>query len=58
MEQLCKPTRRYQDLLEQDDDDEITHHFECSEVQLDVPVEDFLVYDWDWKDLQTFLTGE
>jgi hypothetical protein len=57
MEQLCKPTQRYQDLLEQDDD-EITRtsHFECTEVQLDVSVEDFLVYDWDWKDLQAFLS--
>jgi hypothetical protein len=49
MEHFCEPTaRRYED---DDDDDEI-----FDEVQLAVPVEDFLVYRWDWKDLQAFLT--
>jgi hypothetical protein len=31
--------------------------FECTEVQLAVSVEDFLVYNWDWKELRAFLTG-
>jgi hypothetical protein len=55
MEQFCKPTtRRYQGISEasafRDDP------FEYTEVKLDVPLEDFLVYRWDWKDLQAFLS--
>jgi hypothetical protein len=53
MEQFCSSTRRYQEALKRDDDDD----FEWTEVQLAVPVEDFLAYRWDWKDLQAFLTG-
>jgi hypothetical protein len=54
MEQFFTPTRplRY-DLLE-----ESTHGaIPCTEVQLAVSVEDFLVYIWDWKELRAFLTG-
>jgi hypothetical protein len=56
MEQLFTPTRplRY-DLLE-----ESTHGcdpLECTEVQLAVSLEDFLIYNWDWKELRAFLTG-
>ncbi len=54
MEQFCSPTRRYQDILEWNDDH---GDFEWTEVQLGAPVEDFLAYCWDWKDLQAFLIG-
>jgi hypothetical protein len=55
MEQLCAPTRRYQEVWElgRDDDED----FQYTEVELTVPVEDFLIYYWDWKDLRSFLTG-
>jgi hypothetical protein len=55
MEHFCTPTRRYQDLLEQGD--AFLHQFECTEVQFIVTVENFLVYRWEWKDLEAFLTG-
>jgi hypothetical protein len=32
--------------------------FECNEVQLAVPLEDFLVCNWDWKDLRAALTDD
>jgi hypothetical protein len=58
MEQLVTPTRRYQELLEESNDMSQLDLFEYTEVQLTLPVEDFLVYYcWDWKDLRAFLTG-
>jgi hypothetical protein len=51
MEQFCSPSRRYQDILDVDD-------YDWTEVQLAVPVEDFLAYRWVWEDLQAFLTGD
>jgi hypothetical protein len=48
IEQVC--TRRFQD----DDDDGA---FDFTEVQLAMPVEDFLVYRWEWEDLKAFLNG-
>jgi hypothetical protein len=56
MEQLCAPTRRYQDIWElgrNGDEDP----FAYTEVALTVPVEDFLIYYWDWNDLRAFLNG-
>jgi hypothetical protein len=50
IEQVCLPTRRFQGV---DDDDA----FEFTEVQLAMPVEDFLVYRWEWEDLKVFLKG-
>jgi hypothetical protein len=44
MEHLFTPTRRYQDLFEQDRDDDDGRPFEYTEVELAVPVEDFLIY--------------
>jgi hypothetical protein len=53
MEHFCEPTtRRYRGNEQDDDDDGI-----FDEVQLAVPVENFLVYRWDWKDFQAFLIG-
>jgi hypothetical protein len=54
MEQFFKPTRRYQERMEFDDDD---GPFERTEVELAVPVEEFLSYRWDWKDLCAFVSG-
>jgi hypothetical protein len=58
MEQICTPrTRsRFQDGFDHDmyDDD---GDFPYTEVQLAMPVEDFLAYRWDWKDLLVFLDG-
>jgi hypothetical protein len=53
MEEFFTPTRRYQVTWEQEREDP----FECDEVKLSVPVEEFLNYRWDWKDLRAFLTG-
>jgi hypothetical protein len=55
MEHLCAPTRRYQELIEHDRDDD--GPFEYTEVALAISVEDFLIYYWNWKDLQAFLAG-
>jgi hypothetical protein len=53
MDQLCTPTRRYQDLWE-----ECTNApFEYTEVQLAVHVPEFLIYHWDWEALGAFLIG-
>jgi hypothetical protein len=57
MEQFCKPTtRRYQGILEASPFRD--GPFEYTEVQLAVPLEDFLVYRWDWNDLKAFLSTE
>jgi hypothetical protein len=47
---------RYQDILDEQSNSEYDPH-EYTDIQLAVPVEDFLVYRWDWKDLRAFLTG-
>jgi hypothetical protein len=52
--QVCSPTRRYQGMLGRDDDDD---DFDWTEMQLAMPVEDFLVYRWEWEDLKAFLDG-
>ncbi len=59
MKEICTPTRRYQDMLRYQDSleastirDDLFHY---TEVQLAIPVEDFLVYRWDWTDLKAFL---
>jgi hypothetical protein len=56
MEDFFTPTRplRYH-LTEESPDGEAP--FECNEIGLTVSVEDFLVCNWDWKDLRAVLTG-
>jgi hypothetical protein len=55
MEQFFIPTRSdLQDLCEEQENLGV---FEYEEVQLAVPVEEFLNYHWDWEDLLAFLTG-
>jgi hypothetical protein len=54
MEKFFTPTRRYQEIWEEYDDES---PFEYTEVALAVPVEDLLVNRWDWRDLQAFLSG-
>jgi hypothetical protein len=56
MEQFFTPTRRLQDLWEQDDDAE--DPWEYTEVQLAVPVEEFLICRWVWEDLCSFASGD
>jgi hypothetical protein len=56
MEHLCVPTQRYQYMFEYDSEDD-EGPLEYTEVELTIPVEDFLIYNWDWKDLQAFLAG-
>jgi hypothetical protein len=52
MEELfTSPYKDLKDLFEGGWDD-------FTEVDLIVPVEEFLVYRWDWKDLQAFVTGD
>jgi hypothetical protein len=54
MEQFFPSTRRYQDRFEaeRDDDDGPVGY---TEVELAVPVKDFLSCRWDWEDLRAFL---
>jgi hypothetical protein len=56
MDQFFTPTRRYHDLCELGMDDDLGP-FEYTEMELAVPVEEFLVCDLDWKYLWAFLTG-
>lgn len=57
-EQFFRPTRRYQNIFAREwDDDDGPFTFAYTELELAVPVEDFLVYPWDWKDLYVFVTG-
>jgi hypothetical protein len=56
MEQICTPIQRFQDVMDHDWDDD-NGDFRYTEVKLTIPVEYFLSYRWDWKDLQAFLTG-
>jgi hypothetical protein len=58
MEQICTPTRRYQDAFFDHDWDDDDGNFHYTELQLAIPVEDFLVYHWDWTDLKAFLTRD
>jgi hypothetical protein len=59
MEEFFTPTRRYQDIWEEEDREDDGESFEhrYTEVALAIPVEDFLVNRWDWNDLRAFLTG-
>jgi hypothetical protein len=52
MDQFFTPTRRYQDIW-----DDFYGPFEYTEIELAVPVEEFLVCNLDWKYLWHFLTG-
>jgi hypothetical protein len=56
MEKFFTPTRRYQDLIGHDRDDD-DGPFEYTEVELTIPVEEFLVNFLDFKVLWPFLTG-
>jgi hypothetical protein len=56
MEKFFTSTRRYQDLVEYDRDVD-DGPFEYTEVELTIPVEEFLVHFMDWKGLWDFLTG-
>jgi hypothetical protein len=56
MEKFFTPTRRYQELFEHDSNG-YDGLFEYTEVELAVPVEEFLVHFLDWKGLWAFLTG-
>jgi hypothetical protein len=56
MEHFFTPTRRYQDRWGEDGDDG-DGPFEYTEVELAVPMEDFLIYSWRWEDLLAFVTG-
>jgi hypothetical protein len=56
MDQFFTPTRRYQDLFGVGMDDDLGP-FEYTEIELAVPVEEFLVCNLDWKYLWAFLTG-
>jgi hypothetical protein len=51
MERFFTPIRRYQDMGVVDGDD---GPFEYTEVELAIPVEEFLSYSWEWKDLCAF----
>jgi hypothetical protein len=51
MEDFFTPTRRLRD---QSNGNEV---FERDEVQLSVPLEDFMMQPWDWSDLLSFITG-
>jgi hypothetical protein len=55
MEKFFTPTRRLQDLWEREFD---ADDFEYTEVELAVPVEDFLSYHWDWNALYAFASGD
>ena len=58
IEELCTPTRRYQDIWEEEDIRDVDDDpFAYTEVAFAIPVEDFLVNSWDWNDLLVFLTG-
>jgi hypothetical protein len=56
MEQFFSPIVRYQDRWQEDNDDAAP--WEYNEVELSVPVEEFLSYQWGWKDLCAFITGD
>jgi hypothetical protein len=54
MEQFFTPTRRLGE-MGRDNDDDLS---EYAEVQLAVPVEEFLLNHWDWEDMCTFGSGD
>jgi hypothetical protein len=57
MEQFFTPARRHQDQWENRREQHDTDPpQEFNEVQLAVPLEEFLSYRWDWKDLRAFAT--
>jgi hypothetical protein len=58
MEQFFKPARRNQDRWESSRHSRARNarHREFNEVELAIPVEEFLSYQWDWKDLFAFVS--
>jgi hypothetical protein len=57
MEQFFTPTQRFQDIWENSINYTSDDPFEHAEVQLAIPVEDFLIYRWDWEDFSAFSYG-
>jgi hypothetical protein len=57
MEHFFSPIVRYQNRWQEDNDAAATP-WEYNEVELSVPVEEFLGYQWGWKDLCAFITGD
>jgi hypothetical protein len=55
MEQFFSPTRRLQVIWEVYSDGD---PFEYAEVQLAVPLEEFLNHQWDWEDICAFSSGD
>jgi hypothetical protein len=53
MKHFFNPTRRLQHKWEEASDDP----FEYAEVQLAVPVDEFLISRWGWEDVWAFVTG-
>jgi hypothetical protein len=58
MEQFFSPTREFHDLWEASRHYSTHAPFEHDEVELAVPVEEFLIYRWDWEDLSKFAYGD
>jgi hypothetical protein len=58
MEQYFLPTRKFQDLWEESPSYSADEPFEHGEVQLAIPVEDFLITCWDWEELGAFAYGD
>jgi hypothetical protein len=55
MEHFFSPTRRLQDVWEESSDGD---PFEYAEVQLAVPLEEFLNHQWDWEDIRALASGD
>jgi hypothetical protein len=58
MERFFTPTRRHEDIFALDWDDDDDPFLEYNELELTVSVEDFLTYQWVWKDLRVFVSGD
>jgi hypothetical protein len=59
MERFFTPTRRHEDIFELDRDIYDGGPFlDYNELELTVSVEDFLTYQWVWKDLRVFVSGD
>jgi hypothetical protein len=57
MEQFFSPTRRLQDQLPTEESFEYEELDELEELELAVPVEEFLNHRWDWSDFRAFVMG-
>lgn len=52
MDNFFTPTRRLRDAWESNREDP----FPCTEVKLDLPVEELQIYPWNWPDFQAYAT--